>query len=51
MASLGRAFSRLLTMNLQKRLVLGFLIATCLTGLIATVVGIRTINRNTIDEV
>jgi len=37
--------------NLQSRLVLGFLIATCLTGLIATVVGIRIINKNTIAEV
>lgn len=38
-------------MNLQSRLVIGFLIATCLTGAIATLVGITTMNRNTIDEV
>lgn len=38
-------------MNLQTRLVIGFLIATCLTGAVATVVGITTINRNTLDEV
>ena len=38
-------------MNLQTRLIIGFLIATCLTGAVATVVGITTINRNTLDEV
>jgi len=38
-------------MNLQTRLVIGFLIATCLTGAVATVVGITTINRNTLEEV
>ena len=38
-------------MKLQSRLVIGFLIATCLTGAVATVVGITTINKNTIDEV
>jgi two-component system, NtrC family, sensor kinase len=38
-------------MNLQTRLVIGFLIATCLTGAVATVVGITTINRNTLAEV
>lgn len=43
--------NRIFMVNLQSRLVLGFLIATCLTGLVATVVGIRVINRNTIGEV
>ncbi|MFY9397445.1 MAG: cache domain-containing protein [Desulfomonilia bacterium] len=38
-------------MKLQSRLVTGFLIATCLTGAVATVVGITTINKNTLDEV
>ncbi len=38
-------------MRLQSRLVIGFLIATCLTGAVATLVGITTINKNTIDEV
>ena len=37
-------------LNLQVRLIIGFLIAACLTGLVATVVGIRIINRNSIDE-
>ena len=38
-------------MKLQSRLVMGFLIATCLTGAVATVVGITTINKSTLDEV
>ncbi|HHO75452.1 MAG TPA: HAMP domain-containing protein [Deltaproteobacteria bacterium] len=38
-------------MKLQSRLVIGFLIATCLTGAVATLVGISSINKNTIDEV
>ena len=42
---------RLISMNLQTRLFIGFLIATCLTGAVATVVGITTINKNTLDEV
>ena len=36
--------------NLQKRLVLGFLVATCLTGVVATLVGIKIISSNTMDE-
>lgn len=36
--------------NLQKRLVLGFLVATCLTGVVATLVGIHIISGNTMDE-
>lgn len=36
--------------SLQKRLVLGFLVATCLTGMVATFVGIKIINKNTMDE-
>ncbi|MDT8273953.1 MAG: hypothetical protein RRA35_12255, partial [Desulfomonilia bacterium] len=38
-------------MTLQTRLLIGFLIATCLTGAVATVVGITIINSTTIDEV
>jgi len=38
-------------MKLQSRLIMGFLIATCLTGAVATVVGITTINKSTLDEV
>ncbi|HOE71662.1 MAG: HAMP domain-containing protein [Bacteriovoracaceae bacterium] len=38
-------------MKLQSRLVTGFLVATCLTGAVATVVGITTINKSTLDEV
>jgi hypothetical protein len=51
MELLKRFFNRITMVNLQSRLVLGFLIATCLTGLVATVVGIRIINENTIAEV
>ncbi len=36
--------------NLQKRLVLGFLVATCLTGVVATLVGIHIISSSTMDE-
>ncbi|MBN2397965.1 MAG: cache domain-containing protein [Deltaproteobacteria bacterium] len=36
--------------NLQKRLVLGFLVATCLTGVVATLVGIHIISGSTMDE-
>ncbi|MBW2595397.1 MAG: cache domain-containing protein [Deltaproteobacteria bacterium] len=36
--------------SLQKRLVLGFLAATCITGIVATFVGIKIISRNTMDE-
>ncbi len=36
--------------HLQKRLILGFLVATCLTGMVATFVGIKIISRNTMDE-
>ena len=46
-----RLLNKLLMLNLQTRLVAGFLIATCLTGLIATLIGIWTINRSTVDEV
>ncbi len=47
----NRTVKTIVSVRLQSRLVLGFLIATCLTGLVATVVGIRTINKNTLDEV
>jgi two-component system NtrC family sensor kinase len=38
-------------LDLQTRLIVGFLIATCLTGFVATLVGIWTINKSTMDEV
>ena len=38
-------------LSLQTRLIVGFLIATCLTGLVAALVGIWTINKSTMDEV
>ncbi len=38
-------------LDLQSRLAVGFLIATCLTGVFATLVSLWTINRNTIAEV
>jgi two-component system NtrC family sensor kinase len=43
--------SQLFKLNLQNRLVVGFLIATFLTGFVATVISIWTINKSTIDEV
>ncbi len=42
-------FRDILKENLQKRLLLGFLVATCLTGVVATFVGIQIINNNTMD--
>ena len=42
---------RLFRLDLQSRLAFGFLIATCLTGVFATIISIWTINRNTIAEV
>ncbi len=46
-----RLVSQLFKLNLQSRLVVGFLIATFLTGFVATVISIWTINKSTIDEV
>jgi two-component system, NtrC family, sensor kinase len=37
--------------DLQSRLVFGFLVATCLTGIFATIISIWTINTSTIAEV
>lgn len=51
MKSAKKLFNTLLSVNLQKRLVLGFLIAACLTGAVATLVGIRIINKSTVNEV
>ena len=42
---------RLFKLDLQSRLVFGFLIATCLTGIFATIISIWTINKSTIAEV
>ena len=44
-------FNPLAKLDLQTRLIVGFLIATCLTGFVATLVGIWTINKSTMDEV
>jgi len=46
-----RLLDRLLNLDLQTRLVVGFLIATCVTGFVATLVGVWTINRITIAEI
>ncbi len=51
MKIVDRLISKLFKINLQSRLVVGFLIATFLTGFVATLVGIWTINKSTIDEV
>jgi two-component system NtrC family sensor kinase len=51
MKIIERLVNKLLTLNMQIRLVVGFLIAACLTGLVATLIGIWTINRSTLDEV
>ncbi len=40
-----------LRFDLQSRLAIGFLVATCLTGVFATLVSLWTINRNTVAEV
>jgi two-component system, NtrC family, sensor kinase len=47
----NKRIQRLFRLDLQSRLVFGFLIATCLTGLFATMISIWTINRSTIAEV
>jgi len=44
-------FYDIIHMKLQSRLVIGFLIATCLTGAVASVVGIQLINKTALDEV
>ncbi|MCE5222797.1 cache domain-containing protein, partial [bacterium] len=51
MKVLERLVNQLFKLNLQNRLVVGFLIATFLTGFVATVISIWTINKSTIDEV
>ncbi len=51
MKIVDRLISKLFKINLQSRLVVGFLIATFLTGFVATLIGIWTINKSTIDEV
>jgi two-component system NtrC family sensor kinase len=43
--------NKLFKLNLQNRIVVGSLIATLLTGFVATFIGIWTINKSTIDEV
>ena len=51
MVSIKKILNRIFMVNLQNRIILGFLVATCITGMVATVVGIRVINTNTINEV
>lgn len=51
MKIINRFASKLFKLNLQNRLVVGFLIATFLTGFVATLISIWTINKSTIDEV
>jgi two-component system NtrC family sensor kinase len=51
MKVIERLVNQLFKLNLQNRLVVGFLIATFLTGFVATVISIWTINKSTIDEV
>jgi two-component system NtrC family sensor kinase len=46
-----RRINPMAKLDLQTRLIVGFLIATCLTGFVAALVGIWTINKSTIDEV
>jgi len=46
-----RWIKQFLKLDLQTRLIAGFLIAVCLTGFISTVIGVWTINKSTIDEV
>jgi len=43
--------NKIFKLNLQSRIVVGSLIATLLTGFVATFIGIWTINKSTIDEV
>jgi two-component system NtrC family sensor kinase len=51
MKVLERLVNQLFKLNLQSRLVVGFVIATFLTGFVATLISIWTINKSTIDEV
>src|SRR5512136_2924656 len=51
MKIIDRLVGKLFKLNLQSRLVVGFLIATFLTGFVATLISIWTINKSTIDEV
>ncbi|MEA2101733.1 MAG: cache domain-containing protein [Thermodesulfobacteriota bacterium] len=46
-----RLFKKGFTMGIRSRLFLGFLVATCLTGVVATIVGIKVLNDSTISEV
>jgi two-component system NtrC family sensor kinase len=51
MKILERFINQLFKLDLQTRLIVGFLIATCLTGFFATLISTWTINRSTIAEV
>jgi two-component system NtrC family sensor kinase len=51
MKIVDRLINQLFKIDLQSRLVVGFLIATCLTGFFATIISVWTINRSTIAEV
>ncbi|MBN2284160.1 MAG: cache domain-containing protein [Deltaproteobacteria bacterium] len=50
MGYIKHIISMLFSIDIRSRLIVGFLVATCLTGMVATVVGIRLINENTIRE-
>jgi two-component system NtrC family sensor kinase len=51
MDTTNRSKKRFVKMTLQNRLVAGFMIAAFLTGFVATIISIWTINKITIDEV
>lgn len=51
MKIIDRLINQLFKLDLQTRLIAGFLIATCLTGFFATLIGTWTINKSTIAEV
>ncbi len=51
MKSVKRFLNKIFMLNLQSRLVLGFLVVVCLPGVVATTVGIRAIDKNIMSEV
>jgi len=51
MKSIKRFLNKIFVLNLQSRLVLGFLVAVCLPGVVATTVGIRAIDNSIMNEV
>ncbi len=51
MKSIKRFLNKIFVLNLQSRLVLGFLVAVCLPGAVATTMGIRAIDKNIMNGV